>query len=107
MKKDEKISSSAISRDTRLLDNVTGNLYETVAIIAKRSNQISLQTKEEMHQKLDEFIGDNDNLEEVFENREQIEISRFYEKLPKATIVALDEFLEEKLYGVFQMEVLG
>ena len=98
MKKDEKISSSAISRDTRLLDNVTGNLYETVAIIAKRSNQISLQTKEEMHQKLEEFIGDNDNLEEVFENREQIEIATYFEQQPKPTLMATDEFLKDKIY---------
>lgn len=98
MKKEEKISSSAVSRDTRLLDNVTGNLYETVAIISKRANQISLQTKEEMHQKLEEFIGDNDNLEEVFENREQIEIATYFEQQPKPTLMATDEFLKDKIY---------
>jgi len=98
MKKEEKVSSSAASRDTRLLDGPTGNLYETVAIIAKRANQISLQTKEEMHQKLEEFIGDNDNLEEVFENREQIEIATYFEQQPKPTLLATDEFLKDKIY---------
>ncbi len=98
MKKEEKISTSAVSRDTRLLDTPTGNLYETVAIIAKRAGQISLQTKEEMHQKLEEFIGDNDNLEEVFENREQIEIATYFEQQPKPTLMATDEFLKDKIY---------
>ena len=98
MKKEEKVSSSAVSRDTRLLDNVTGNLYETVAIISKRANQISLQTKEEMHQRLEEFIGDNDNLEEVFENREQIEIATYFEQQPKPTLMATDEFLKDRIY---------
>jgi BioD-like phosphotransacetylase family protein len=98
MKKEEKVLSSAVSRDTRLLDGPTGNLYETVAIIAKRANQISLQTKEEMHQKLEEFVGDNDNLEEVFENREQIEIATYFEQQPKPTLLATDEFLKDKIY---------
>ena len=98
MKKEEKVSSSAISRDTRLLDGPTKNLYETVVIIAKRASQISLQNKEEMHQKLDEFIGDNDNLEEVFENREQIEIATYFEQQPKPTLLATDEFLKDKIY---------
>ena len=98
MKKEEKMLNSAVSRDTRLLDGPTGNLYETVAIISKRAGQISLQTKEEMHQKLDEFIGDNDNLEEVFENREQIEIATYYEQQPKPTLLATDEFLKDKIY---------
>jgi hypothetical protein len=98
MKKEEKVSTSAVSRDTRLLDGPTGNLYETVAIIAKRASQISLQAKEEMHQKLEEFIGDNDNLEEVFENREQIEIATYFEQQPKPTLLATDEFLKDKIY---------
>lgn len=98
MKKEEKVSSSAVSRDTRLLDGPTGNLYETVAIIAKRAGQISLQTKEEMHQRLEEFIGDNDTLEEVFENREQIEIATYFEQQPKPTLIATDEFLKDKIY---------
>ena len=98
MKKEEKAVTTAICRDTRQLDNFTGNLYESTVIIAKRSNQISIQAKEEMHQKLDEFIGDNDNLEEVFENREQIEIATFFEQQPKPTLIATDEFLKNKIY---------
>ncbi|NUM31413.1 MAG: DNA-directed RNA polymerase subunit omega [Bacteroidetes bacterium] len=98
MKKEEKIVNTAICRDTRQLDNVTGNLYESTVIIAKRSNQISVQSKEEMHKKLDEFIGENDNLEEIFENREQIEIATYFEQQPKPTLTATDEFLKGKIY---------
>lgn len=98
MKKEEKVTTSAVSRDTRLLDTPTGNLYETVAIIAKRSNQIAVQTKEEMHQKLEEFAGESDNLEEVFENREQIEIATYFEQQPKPTLLATDEFIKDKIY---------
>jgi DNA-directed RNA polymerase subunit K/omega len=76
----------------------TGNLYESVAIIAKRANQISVQIKEDLSKKLAEFASYNDSLEEVFENREQIEISRYYEKLPKATLLATQEFVEGKVY---------
>jgi DNA-directed RNA polymerase subunit K/omega len=76
----------------------TGNIYESVAIIAKRANQISLQIKEDLSKKLQEFASYNDTLEEVFENREQIEISRYYEKLPKPTLLATQEFIEGKIY---------
>jgi len=76
----------------------TGNIYETVAIIAKRANQISVQIKEDLSKKLAEFASYNDSLEEVFENREQIEISRYYEKLPKPTLLATQEFIEGKVY---------
>ena len=76
----------------------TGNLYESVAIIAKRANQISVQIKEDLSKKLAEFASYNDSLEEVFENREQIEISRYYEKLPKPTLLATQEFIEGKVY---------
>ena len=90
--------SSTISRDTRELDTPTGNLYESVAIIAKRANQISSTMKEELVAKLDEFASEHDNLEEIFENREQIEISKYYESLPKPTIIAIEEFLAHKVY---------
>ena len=80
------------------IQNVSGNIYQSIHMISKRSEQITQLIRTELHSKLEEFATHQDNLEEVFENREQIEISRFYEKLPKATIVALDEFLEEKLY---------
>ena len=76
----------------------TGNVYETVAIIGKRANQIGLEMKNELSKKLQEFASYNDNLEEVFENREQIEISRYYEKLPKPTLIATQEYLEDKVY---------
>jgi DNA-directed RNA polymerase subunit K/omega len=75
-----------------------GNVYETVKIIAKRSNQITAEVKSELDKKLQEFSSMNENIEEVFENREQIEISRYYEKLPKATLVATQEFIEDKVY---------
>ena len=73
-------------------------MYESVAVISKRANQISSSLKEELVAKLDEFASDHDNLEEIFENREQIEISKYYEGLPKPTIVAIEEFLSNKVY---------
>jgi DNA-directed RNA polymerase subunit K/omega len=76
----------------------TGNVYESINIIGKRARQISSNMKEELNSKLSDFASTVDNLEEVFENREQIEISKFYEKLPKPTLVAIDEFLEGKVY---------
>ncbi len=75
----------------------TGNVYESVAIISKRARQISARVKEELNAKLAEFASTVDNLEEIFENREQIEISRFYERMPKPTNVATEEFLEGEL----------
>ncbi len=90
--------SSTITRDINSLCADTGNIYETVNIIAKRSNQITVEMKSELEKKLQEFASYNDNLEEVFENREQIEISRFYEKLPKPTLIATQEYIEGKIY---------
>ena len=75
----------------------TDNIYESVAIMSKRANQISAQMKEDLSRKLKEFATANDNLEETFENREQIEISRYYEKLPKPTLMAADEFLHKNI----------
>ena len=89
---------STVTRDLRQLDAPTGNIYESVAIIAKRANQISAELKEELTGKLNEFATHTDNLEEVFENREQIEISKMYERLPKPVSVALQEFLDGKVY---------
>ena len=97
-KVEREIPDTTITRDTRELDELTGNLYESVAIIAKRANQLSAQLKEELVAKLEEFASDHDNLEEIFENREQIEISKYYEGLPKPTIRAIEEFLAEKVY---------
>lgn len=92
------VASSTITRDLRELDRKTDNIYESLVIMSKRANQISNNIKEELHQKLSEFASSNDNLEEVFENREQIEISKHYEKLPKPSLVAIQEFLEDKIY---------
>ena len=91
------INSSLITRDTDKLAEPTTNVYQSVAIVAKRARQISSKMKEELSQKLAEFASTVDNLEEVFENREQIEISRFYERMPKPTSVATEEFIDGKL----------
>ena len=92
------VASSTVTRDLRELDVRTDNIYESLVIMSKRANQISNNIKEELHQKLSEFASANDNLEEVFENREQIEISKHYERMPKPTLVAVQEFLENKIY---------
>jgi DNA-directed RNA polymerase subunit K/omega len=92
------VASSTVTRDLRDLDIKTDNIYESIVIMSKRANQISNNVKEELHQKLSEFASSNDNLEEVFENREQIEISKHYERMPKPTLVAIQEFLEDKVY---------
>jgi len=89
---------STITRDVRPIENVTGNLYESVVILSRRANQISVEIKEELQKKLEEFASYTDNLEEVFENREQIEISRFYEGLPKPTALAIEDMLEDNIY---------
>jgi DNA-directed RNA polymerase subunit K/omega len=89
---------TTITRDARNLQKETGNLYESVIICSKRANQISVEIKQELNQKLEEFASYTDNLEEVFENREQIEISRFYERLPKPTLISLQEFEEGNIY---------
>jgi BioD-like phosphotransacetylase family protein len=96
--KEQKLSPSAEARNLKDLESISGNLYLSTVIIAKRSNQISQQIKEELSNKLSEFASDHDNLEEVHENREQIEISAMYEKMPKATLVATQEFLNDKVY---------
>ena len=90
--------SNTVTRDMTDLCADTGNIYETVAIIGKRANQISVEMKNDLSKKLQEFASYNDNLEEVFENREQIEISRYYEKLPKPTLIAAQEYEEGKVY---------
>ena len=90
--------TTTVTRDIMDLCDETGNIYESVAIIGKRANQISLDIKNELSKKLQEFASVSDNLDEVFENREQIEISRFYEKLPKPSLIATQEFVEGKIY---------
>jgi len=91
-------SNNTETRDLRAMDSETQNIYETVAIIAKRSNQIGVKIKEELNAKLSEFAPASDNLEEVFENREQIEISKHYERMPKPTLQAIEEFNGGKTY---------
>ena len=90
--------SNTVTRDMMKLSSDTGNVYETVAIIGKRANQIAVEMKQDLEKKLQEFASYNDNLEEVFENREQIEISRYYEKLPKPTLIAAKEYEDGKVY---------
>ncbi len=90
--------TNTVTRNMMELCEDTGNVYETVAIIDKRSNQIGAEMKNDLSKKLQEFASFNDNLEEVFENREQIEISRYYEKLPKPTLIATQEYMEDKVY---------
>jgi DNA-directed RNA polymerase subunit K/omega len=92
------IETTTITRDLRNLDTQTSNIYETISVLAKRANQISVNVKEELNAKLSEFATSGDNLEEIFENREQIEISRHYERMPKPTLVSINEYLEGKVY---------
>ncbi len=90
--------TNTVTRDVMDLCKDTENIYESVAIIGKRANQISADIKAELNKKLQEFASPTDNLDETFENREQIEISRFYERLPKPTLMATEEFIEGKIY---------
>ena len=96
--KKSKASVTTVTRDVNRLDQETNNIYQTVMIVAKRANQISVELKHELNRKLEEFAYYTDNLEEVFENREQIEISKYYERLPKPTLIATQEFLEDGIY---------
>jgi DNA-directed RNA polymerase subunit K/omega len=96
--KNSSAERSTVTRDTIKMEKETGNIYESIVILSKRSNQISVELKEELNQKLQEFASSTDNLEEIFENREQIEISKFYEKLPKPVAIAMQELTDEKIY---------
>lgn len=89
---------STITRNISEIDSITGNVFESIVIVSKRSNQISVEMKEELNSKLTEFATVSDNLDEVFENREQIEISKFYESLPKSNAIALSEFMSGEVY---------
>jgi DNA-directed RNA polymerase subunit K/omega len=87
--------------ETKNLDDIkvkTGNLYESISIVGRRANQINISLKEELHSKLDEFASHTDSLEEIHENKEQIEISRAYERMPNPALLATQEFLEDKVY---------
>ncbi len=91
-------TNTTVSRDVTKFDAETGNIYESLAVISKRANQLSVEIKEELNGKLAEFQTSSDNLEEVFENREQIEVSKHYERMPKPTLIALDEFTQDLIY---------
>ena len=92
------IDASTQTRNVSEIEEKTGNIYNSLNIISLRSRQISRNLKEELHNKLTEFAPTNDNLEEVFENREQIEISRSYEKLPNPVLLSMDEFMNDRIY---------
>lgn len=91
------INASIVTRDNEKIAARSGNIYESISIIGKRARQVSAQQKEELNSKLAEFASSVDNLEEIFENREQIEISKFYERMPKPSTVAIEEFMEGKI----------
>jgi DNA-directed RNA polymerase subunit K/omega len=91
------VSANLITRDNEKLAAPTGNIYESIVVISKRARQISVKVKEELNSKLAEFASKEDNLEEIFENREQIEISKYYERMPKPATLATEEFLEGKI----------
>jgi len=97
--KNSQAAKTTITRDTVKLDGlVHDNLFETVVLLSKRANQISKEMKEELSQKLEEFGSHSDNLEEIFENREQIEISKHYERMPKPGSIAIHELEEKQIY---------
>jgi len=93
-----KAENTTVTRDLRQFDKDTHNIYQSVVIVGKRANQIGLEMKEELNSKLEEFATSTDNLEEIFENREQIEIARFYEQLPKPSLIAVSEFNNGNIY---------
>ena len=93
-----EVPTNTVTRDTKELAAPTGNLYETVVILSKRANQIALEEKKEIAKKLEDFRNERDNMEEVFENKEQIEISKYYERQPKPDLVAISEFEDGELY---------
>ena len=94
----KKVPVNTITRDVKYLAEPTGNIYETVVILSKRANQIALAEKKELSKKLEDFRTDHDTMDEVYENREQIEISKYYEKLPKPDLIAISEFEDGELY---------
>ena len=91
-------TKTIVTNNTKLFEDKVGNIYSAIVALDKRSNQISSEIKEELLGKLDEFATHNDNLDEVFENKEQIEVSKFYEKLPKPTLIAIKELLDDELF---------
>ncbi|MDR0694262.1 MAG: DNA-directed RNA polymerase subunit omega [Prevotellaceae bacterium] len=98
MERHSKTVNNTITRDLNKMSQKTGNIYEATMIIAKRSNQIAAEIKQELNHRMEEFSGYSDTLEETFENREQIELSRQFERMPKPTLTAIKEFEEGKIY---------
>ena len=94
----KKVINTTITRNTALFSEMTGNIYETVAMLTKRANQIAADEKRELHKKIEEFASTNDAMDEYYENREQIEVVRRFEKMPKPVLTATEEYLEGKLY---------
>ena len=92
------VSNVVDTKDMNQIKSKTGNVYESIAIISKRANQINIALKEELHNKLEEFASHTDSLEEIHENKEQIEISKAYEKMPNPALLATQEFLDDKVY---------
>ncbi len=96
--KKKKVINTTITRNTADFSNMTNNIYETVAVLTKRANQIAAEEKKELHSKIDDFKSNNDSVDEIFENREQVEIVRRYEQQPKPSLEATEEYLEGKIY---------
>lgn len=96
--KKKKVINTTITRNTADFSNMTDNIYETVAVLTKRANQIAAEEKKELHSKIDDFKSNNDSVDEIFENREQVEIVRRYEQQPKPSLEATEEYLEGKIY---------
>ena len=103
--KKSKAPQSTVTRDLVANDGKTGNIYESVMVVSKRANQISVEMKQELNMKLEEFASYTDNLEEVFENPEQIEISRYFERLPKPGLIALQELDDDNIYHRINEEI--
>jgi len=91
-------AKSTVTRDINDVDKHTENIYESIVILGKRANQISTEIKEELHAKLSEFASNTESLDEIFENKEQIEVSRFYERLPKSAAISMDEWYKDEIY---------
>ena len=98
MEEKKKIPNTTIPRNTAEFSQMTGNIYETVAVLSKRANQIAAEEKKELHKKIEEFANNNDGIDEYYENREQIDVVRRFEQMPKPTLVATEEYLDHQLY---------
>ena len=98
MEEKKKINNTTVTRNTALFSEMTGNIYETVAMLTKRANQIAAEEKKELHSKIEDYRSSTDALDEMFENREQVELVRRYEQQPKPTLEATEEYLEGEIY---------